>query len=199
MNRLVVIFVEGDTEVEFYKKLVRYYRTQNGDRLSCRVEYGNVKGVGNYQSKAVRIFLKSIMPKYPNCECHAFLCYDTDAFELRQKPPVNWNSVAKALKQAGAKKVGQVKARQSIEDWFLYDKAGLRKFLKLPGNFQMNGYSGQNGLKDIFKKARRVYIKGGACKELIDALDMSVIVKGISSEIQELEKELIVNAKSFFR
>ena len=54
----------------------------------------------------------------------------------------------------------------------------------------MNGYSGQNGLKDLFQKARHVYIKGGACKELIDALDMSVIVKGISSEIQELEKEL---------
>lgn len=56
MKKLVVIFVEGDTEVEFYKKLVWYYRTQNGDRLSCRVEYGNVKGVGNYQSRAVRIF-----------------------------------------------------------------------------------------------------------------------------------------------
>ena len=191
MNRLAVIFVEGDTEVDFYKKLVSYYRNQLGGRLSCRVEYGNVKGVGNYQSKAVRIFQKSIIPKYPNCEYHAFLCYDSDVFDLTRKPQVDWNSVVKALKQAGAKKVGQVKARQSIEDWFLYDKTGLRKFLQLPKNFQMNGYSGQKGIEELFRQARRTYIKGRACKGLVDALDMSVIVKGISSEIQKLANELI--------
>lgn len=47
MNRLAVIFVEGDTEVDFYKKLVSYYRNQHGGRLSCRVEIRNVRGVGN--------------------------------------------------------------------------------------------------------------------------------------------------------
>lgn len=190
MNKLVVIFVEGDTEVEFYKKLVRYYRTKNGDRLSCRVEIKNVGGVGNYQSRAVRIFQKCIIPKNHNCEYHVFLCYDSDVFELSRKPQVDWDSVGNGLMQAGAASVEQVIAVRSIEDWFLYDKAGLRKFLKLPGNFQMNGYSGQNGLKDLFKKARRVYIKGRECKGLVEALDMQVIVNSISSEIEELKKEL---------
>jgi len=194
MNKLVVIFVEGDTEVEFYKGLIKYYSNLNGGRLNCKVEYGNVKGVGNYQSKVVRIFKKRIIPKCHDCECHVFLCYDSDVFEFKRNLHVDWDSVGNSLMQAGAASVEHVIARQSIEDWFLYDKAGLRKFLKLPGNFQMNGYSGQNGLKDLFRKANRIYIKGSACKGLVDALDMSVIVKSISSEIQELEHELKLSA-----
>ena len=47
MNKLVVIFVEGDTEVNYNKKLVSYYRNQHGGRLNCRVEIRNVRGVGN--------------------------------------------------------------------------------------------------------------------------------------------------------
>ena len=95
------------------------------------------------------------------------------------------------LKQSGAANVEQVKAVRSIEDWFLYDTEGLRKFLHLPGRFQMTGYSGQKGLEELFRKAKRTYIKGSACRGLVEALDMSVIIGRIRSEIQKLEKELI--------
>ena len=83
----------------------------------------------------------------------------------------------------------QVKAVRSIEDWFLYDTEGLRKFLHLPGRFQMKGYSGQKGLEELFRKAKRTYIKGSACDELIKALDMSVIISHIGTEIKEIEDE----------
>ena len=54
----------------------------------------------------------------------------------------------------------QVKAVRSIEDWFLYDTEGLRKFLHLPSKFQMKGYSGQKGLEERgrIKRANRVGI-----------------------------------------
>ncbi len=85
MDKLVVIFIEGDTEVDFYKKLVSYFREKRGGRLNCCIEVKNVKGVGNYQSKVCRIFEKMILPQYPGFEYHVFLCYDTDAFEFSRK------------------------------------------------------------------------------------------------------------------
>ena len=33
MNRLAVIFAEGDTEADFYKKPVSYYRNQHGEAV----------------------------------------------------------------------------------------------------------------------------------------------------------------------
>ena len=61
------------TEVDFYKKLVSYYRNQHGGRLCCRVEIRNVRGVGNYQSRVLRTFRKSIIPHYPGYEYHVIL------------------------------------------------------------------------------------------------------------------------------
>ena len=59
----------------------------------------------------------------------------------------------------------------------------------------MKGYSGQKGLEELFRKAKRTYIKGSACKGLIDALDISVIAGRIRSGIQP-QKELIRHAVS---
>ena len=139
----------------------------------------------------LRTFRKSIIPQYPDYEYHVILSYDSDVFEFSRKPLVDWDSVVKELKQSGAANVEQVKAVRSIEDWFLYDTEGLRKFLHLPGRFQMKGYSGQKGLEELFRKAKRTYIKGSACRGLVEALDMSVIIGRIRTEIQKLEKELI--------
>ena len=57
---IVTVFVEGDTEVDFYKKLIAYFREKNGGRLHCKVDVRNVKGVGRYQNKVCRIFENSV-------------------------------------------------------------------------------------------------------------------------------------------
>lgn len=77
-ERLVILFVEGDTEVEFYKALVSQLHEKNGGRLGCKIDYKNVKGVGNYKNRAVRIMKNDIIPKNSDCEYVAVLCYDTD-------------------------------------------------------------------------------------------------------------------------
>ncbi len=81
---VVVVFVEGDTEVDFYKKLINHLRSLCGGRLSCEVKIHNLKGVGNYQSTAKRIFEKKIKQDYPanTYEYKVFLSYDTDVFEV---------------------------------------------------------------------------------------------------------------------
>lgn len=192
MNKMVVFFVEGETEVKFYQRLVAYYRDKCGGRLNCQVlKPMNVGGVSKYKSRVVRIFQNSVISKYrgSDYEYHVFLCYDSDVFEFNPKPPVDWDIVVNDLIKSGAARVVQVRAVHSIEDWFLYDTEGLRKFLHRRGKIQKKGCSGQKYLAKLFREADRVYIKGSACDELIKALDMSVIISHIGSEIKEIEDE----------
>lgn len=187
-DTVVTVFVEGDTEVDFYKKLIAFLREKNGGHLPCRVTVKNVKGVGNYQSKVSRIFLFGVKIQSPDCLHKVALCYDTDAFQFSRKPPVEWDVVVADLGNKGATEVCMVKAVTSIEDWFLYDTEGLRQFLKLPPRFKLSGYKGLKGLEQLFIRAGRAYIKGTHCKGLIDALDMEVIYPRIKDEVEGLEK-----------
>ena len=189
-DTVITVFVEGDTEVDFYKKLIAYLREKNGGRLNCKVEVKNVKGVGNYQSKVCRIFEKSVISKNPSAEHKVVVCYDSDVFEFSRKPPVDWPAVTKALKARGAREVRQVKAVTSIEDWFLYDPEGLRSYLKLPKKIKMTGYKGQKGLEQLFLKANKTYIKGIKCEGLVNALSLEVILPIIEKEISNLSRLL---------
>ena len=187
VDTVVTIFVEGDTEVEFYKKLVSYLREKNGGRLSCKVNVKNVKGVGKYQNKVSRIFEKGVKIQNPESKYRIVLCYDSDVFEFCRKPPVDWPEVIKTLKGKGAEQVLLVRAVTSIEDWFLYDQEGLRRFLKLPKKFKMTSYKGQKGLEQLFIRANKTYIKGVRCNGLVDALDLNIIIPNIQEEISNLE------------
>lgn len=187
-DTVVTVFVEGDTEVDFYKKLISFLREKNGGHLPCRVNVKNVKGVGNYQSKVSRIFLFGVKPQNTDSVHKIVLCYDTDVFQFSRKPPVEWESVVADLTNKGAEEVCLVKAVTSIEDWFLYDVEGLRHFLKMPLRFKLSGYKGLKGLEQLFIKAGRTYIKGAHCKGLVDALDMEVIYPRIKDEVVGLEK-----------
>lgn len=185
---LALIFVEGDTEVDFYNKMKEHLRHKLGGKLACEVKIHNLKGVGQYQNTAQRIFEKRIKVDYPPEEYryHVFLCYDTDVFEYAKKPPVDWSKVIKMLKELGAYEVIRVEAKTSIEDWFLLDIEGLRSFLKIPRKIKLSGYKGQNGLRQLFLKANRTYIKGIRCAGLVDALDMSVIFPEICGQIHAI-------------
>lgn len=61
-----------------------------------------------------------------------FLCIDHDVFEFSKKPPFNRCEVQKSLQEEGAVKVTYIIAKQSIEEWFLYDLEGVINYLHLP-------------------------------------------------------------------
>ena len=71
MTKVVVLFVEGETEVEFYKALVTNLRKMNGDYFACCIEYKNMRGVGNYRKDALKR-LNDIKKKYSNSEIQMF-------------------------------------------------------------------------------------------------------------------------------
>ena len=187
---LVVLFIEGDTEVEFYKKLIDHLRYLHGGSLSCDVKVLNVKGVGKFQSKVNRIFEKRIKPKYDAkvYEYQVFLSYDTDVFEFTRKPLVDWKSVNCQLLSLGAHEVYEIEAKSSIEDCFLFDPEGIRSFLKISQSVDISRYHGLDGLQKLFFKANKAYVKGAYSKGLVDSLHMDVIFPKICSQIHTLCK-----------
>lgn len=188
MNKCLVLFVEGDTEVEFYKQLIANVRRmrQNG-MLDIKIECKNINGVGGFKNIALRKFTKEIKIKYgKDCNFIIALCRDTDVFELSPKPPVNWDEVERDLRDAGASEIIHVQARHSIEDWFLYDIDGIKSFLRLPQKTKVSGKNGYEKLKQLYKMANKMYYKGMKSNGMINKLDMDKIIDEAKDQLQPL-------------
>ena len=106
MHKCLVLFVEGDTEVEFYKKVVSEARKRHpAGRFDTNIEFRNVNGFGGFKNIALRKFTKEIIPKYGDeFEYTVVLCSDTDVFDFASKPPIKWAEVKETLTKNGAKK-----------------------------------------------------------------------------------------------
>jgi hypothetical protein len=196
MSKCLVLFVEGETEVEFYKAVISDARQRrvNG-RFDINIETRNVKGVGGFKSIALRKFLKEIKPRYePDTEFVVALCRDTDVFELSSKPPVKWEEVEKEFRENGAEVI-HVKARHSIEDWFLEDVNGIISFLRLPKKTKISGSNGYDKLKKLYRQANKMYIKGMKSNGMIQHLDIPVIVNSVKGQLQPLYEILGVELK----
>lgn len=192
MNKCLVLFVEGDTEIEFYKQVVINARKMHPNgRFDTSIEFRNVRGVGGFKSIALRKFVKEIKPKYgDDCVFTIVLCSDTDVFEFASKPPIKWNDVKKELENNGASDVIHVQAKRSIEDWFLYDIEGILGFLRLNKNTKVSGKSGYDKLQRLYKQANKVYFKGIQSNGLIERLDIEKIVNAVNDQLNPLYKAL---------
>ena len=195
MNKCLVLFVEGDTEVEFYKQVVanvRKLRPEN--RFDTNIEYRNVRGVGGFKSIALRKFVKEIKPKYEDdCKFTIVLCSDTDVFEFASKPPIKWDEVKRELVNSGASKIIHVQAKRSIEDWFLCDIEGILAFLRLNKETKVSGKSGYDKLQRLYKKANKVYYKGIKSNGMVERLDIEKIANVVKDQLSPLYKALGVD------
>ena len=164
MNKCLVLFVEGETEIEFYKAVISFARGKlKNKRFDTCIECENVNGIGGFKNIALRRFEKKVKPKYDEaCKFTVVLCSDTDVFELEQKPPVNWDEVRNDLISAGAHDVILVRAKKSIEDWFLYDSDSIVSFLRLKKGEKITGSNGYDKLNVCIKRQIRCILK--ACR-----------------------------------
>lgn len=192
MNKCLILFVEGDTEVEFYKQVVANARKIHSmGRFDTNIEYRNVKGVGGFKNIALRKFIKEIKPKYPDdCEFTIVLCSDTDVFEFASKPPIKWNDVKKELENNGASKIIHVQAKRSIEDWFLNDIEGILRFLRLNKKTKISGKNGYDKLQRLYKQANKVYFKGIQSNGMIGHLNIEKIADAVKDQLNPLYKAL---------
>ena len=192
MNKCLILFVEGDTEVEFYKQVVANARKLNPlGRFDTNIEYRNVKGVGGFKNIALRKFVKEIKPKYSkDCKFTIVLYSDTDIFDFASKPPIKWNEVKKELLSNGVSEIIHVQARRSIEDWFLYDLEGILKFLRLGKKSKLSGKNGYEKLQNLYKQANKVYYKGIQSNGMIARLDIKKIAENVKNELNPLYEAL---------
>lgn len=193
-SKIVAIFAEGPTEIEFYKAVVMKAREMMKIPYSCEIEYVDMKGIGNYKKDALRKFNK-LKTKYPNTKIHVFLCIDSDVFELAKKPPFDRNVLPKDLQEAGAEKVQYIIAKKSIEQWFLYDLDGVLSFLRLPKTTKVPSGNGQEALKKLFKKANKLYVKGNKTEGFIAKLNITTIMQKCCNSLKPLCKSLGLDCK----
>lgn len=195
MSKCLVLFVEGDTEAEFYKQVIANARKLHpAGKFDTYIEYRSVGGVGGFKNIALRKFIKQVKTKYDNdCEFTVVLCSDTDVFEFASKPPIKWNEVKKELEANGAKKVIHVQAKRSIEDWFLHDLEGILKFLRLAKNTKVSGKNGYDKLQRLYKQANKIYIKGNKSNGMIAHLDIDKIADEVKDQLNPLYKVLGVD------
>jgi hypothetical protein len=91
---------------------------------------------------------------------------------------------------AGAKTIIMVKARESIEDWFLYDVDNIISFLKLKKNTKISGRNGYDKLKRLYKQADKVYFKGMNSNGMVAKLDIEKISIEVKDQLAPLYKSL---------
>lgn len=187
-NRIIVIFVEGETEAVFYKALIDYYRQVSTTPIES-IKIVNVRGIGRFESNVSAKLKTDFLSVYKPENITVFCAFDTDVFEFAKKPPTNWSIVEKKVKSLGIDKFHLIKARSMIEDWFLKDLNGICKYLKIKAPKKVEGTSGLQKIKKLYDLGGKIYLKGSE-KNLISNLDFLKIRNSIDNELQDLEINL---------
>lgn len=189
----IVIFVEGETDQVFYKMLIKFLNDKYKLNIPLsKIIIHNVKGIGNYKS-APNMFKGRILRDNPNTDFYAICSYDSDVFEgnYMKKPRVDWDDVEKRLKKYHAIDVIHIKAKHCIEDWFLLDKEGICKFLKVRLPKNLSGKNGIEKINKLFKSGNKIYQKGFYVYKFLDFLDFELIFSKLEPEFKPLVDILI--------
>ena len=196
-NYGVILFVEGDTEEEFYRYLIAWLKLQ-GRKLKTvgPVIIKNLHGIGGFKRIALRYYLTKIVPQQQARRFYVVLAYDTDVFEYSGQPPVDWQKVEYVFRAYGAADVLHIKQQRMIEDWFLIDLIGLCRYLGLPLNTVMPaGRNANEKMQQLFSRANRIYYKGHYTKRFLDELNIGLIYNQLHQELKPLENLLFINVK----
>jgi hypothetical protein len=192
----IVLFVEGETEKEFYNALMQFY-FQNYNPKIKGYKVFNVKGISRFETKVSSKLKYEVVPKHDVLNIKVICCYDTDVFELAQKPPTNWQIVKKKVNELGITSFSEVKATRMIEDWFLKDLKGLCQYLKIDEPRRVEGKDGLDKIKTLFKKGKtpKIYQKGSYSHKFIPSLNFLTIRASIKSELSIIETALGIAVK----
>lgn len=195
-KKCIIIFTEGETEIEFYDYLIEKIKEKNNIKKFYvdKIIKKTLKGISKFDKKLINKFRFDILPKYMDYEITIFLCYDTDVFEDCQKPVVDWQKVERELLKCGVKNVNHIKAKKCIEDIFLLDISGICRYLNVSPIKNINGINGVDKMKKLFLKGNRIYQKGYKCEDFIKYLDIDYILERKSDMFENLIDELINNA-----
>jgi hypothetical protein len=189
-KKVVILFVEGDSEKEFYQALFAYYQASSKSQINCSIKIVNIKGIGRYEKKVPSKLRNELIEKYRGFRIVVCCCYDIDVFELAEKPPTNWSIVRESVSKLGIDKFLEIPASKMIEDWFLCDTKGLCNFLGIKKTPQIKGRDGYEKMKFFFKRGNKTYQKGSNCHKFIPYLNIALIRSKIKGQLSEFENEI---------
>ncbi len=192
-KKIIVLYVEGETEDEFYNRVKEYLKNKSNDNYIIKVIC--VKSNSRFSNKLINKFKNEIINKYTKEEKVVCLCYDSDGYEFGKHPSFDAKKLDKSLKELGTKKVIHIVANKSIEDFIMIDEDSVKKFLNLPKNIKAKGKNGLEKIKDLYSKANRTYFKGSKTAGLINSLEIDKICDSICPELSELCNEMGVKCE----
>lgn len=189
---LVVVFVEGDTDVVFFNALLQYYRSVSIEPVSPAVVV-NLMSVTRYASKMLQKLQNDIIPvAEAKGQIVKTVCcsYDTDVFEQGLQI-VDWVQVEKKVKRMGICGFWRIGVERMMEDWLLDDMDGLCLYLKLKQKpLALKGRTGYDKLVSLFAKAGMKYSKGFSIGKFIGTLNKGQIRRKREEALKGLEEAL---------
>lgn len=175
-KEVALIFVEGDTEKEFYTKLAETYL----HGISKAVI--NMHGIGNVHRNVLGK-AEAFLHQHGDVTVRIYCCIDRESRD--HNPPLDIDDLRSELKkQRDFNRVlsaDAIIATQMIESWFFYDIGGIYKFLKVPRNlrnttkFRPPEKFTHLDLSKLFARFGKTYIKGRKCANFINHLDLGEI------------------------
>lgn len=191
-DHLVVVFVEGDTDIVFFSALLQYYRSVSLEPVSPAVVV-NLMSVTRYASKMLQKLQNDIIPvaETKGQKVKAVCCsYDTDVFEQGLQI-VDWAQVEKKVKRMGICGFWRIGVESMMEDWLLDDMDGLCSYLNLKQKpLALKGRTGYEKLVFLFAKAGMKYSKGFSVGKFIGSLNMGQIRQKREAVLKGLEEAL---------
>lgn len=177
-KEVALIFVEGDTEVEFYKKLAELYLRGVPKAIV------NLHGIHNVHRNVLGK-TEAFLHQHRDITVRIYCCIDRESRD--HNPPLDIVELRTTLKERKDFKrvlsADAIIATQMIESWLFYDIDGIHKFLKVP-------HSSRNSTKftppekfthldlsKLFARFNKVYIKGRKCANFINNLDIGKIYR----------------------
>ena len=79
---------------------------------------------------------------------------------MSTNPPIDREKMKSDFIVAGASDIIEIVAEKSIENFFLYDIEGVKRYLGLPSNYKVPNDTGIKTLEKMFKDKNRIYYKG---------------------------------------
>lgn len=191
-----LFLVEGTNEKAFYEKLLSALEEKNPLLKEISCQFRPVDGCTRFETKAWAL-TRYYCSENPIHKTIVFLCYDTDVFERKHYERASIEKTVDKIKAIqNVHRVLNIEASPSLERFFLEDPIALSKRLGLAiDQCTVDPNRGLGGIKEIFRKANRYYVKNlEAINQLISLLDF----EGFQSRHRDIV-ELILSAATHLK
>lgn len=214
------LILEAQTEYEFYQALVEHLARRHPEcRIEKQVDPENFEPYylvwGPFGKRIVRMnavgtitqihnsiqWFNNRCAALKNCKSWTvFLCYDTDSYnaDITKFYQDDWQMFRDRLSSEKVGRIVDLAASADIEDVFLQDLDGIRRFLGMEEELTCEmipaGRKGSARLKQLLIQLRsqgkttRYYHKGARARELIQCLDLDRVIKSGILPLEKLEE-----------